>query len=454
MRPLRRLITQAFGLAVLIAAPVEGADHYVRQGANGNGTGSDWTNACTGFSGACAVSSMVRGDVYYVADGSYGSLLLDRAAAGTNVITIRKATQGAHGTATGWSDSFGDGQAIFGDIRTLTNYWVFDGQTRNEADWSDAASYGIRIVGEVHANTINYGMGSSNMVFRYVDVGGAPSASYSSSNPDHGFYLGGFGVVLSNWTISRSHIHNVNRVPFQLAGASHITIEYSWLGPNWNKETIRGQVRASNLIIRHNVLKDGCQNGPAAEGCTADIGIWDGGAGAFDGTQIYGNVIWRTKTQWVSDGVIFVGGDGGVTAAGASANNVQVYNNTIVTASVTGNQSLRFPGSHSSVVARNNVWYVSGGASTGCSANVCDNNSVFTSSPFIDAGSGNFHLRSALAGVALAAEFSTDLCGNSRGADGVWDRGAFEYPGGASCLGQATPPLAPPAAPQNVRILR
>jgi hypothetical protein len=433
-------------LLVMNASAASAADHYVRQGATGNGSGSDWTNACSGFSGSCAIGSLVRGDVYYVAEGNYGTVTLDRAASGSSVITIKKATSANHGTNTGWSDTFGDGQAVFANIYAITDYWVIDGQTRNESDWANTSAYGIRVTGEVHANTISYGRGSNNMTFRYMDVGGPPSATYSAGNPDHGFYVGGFGSALSNWTISRSHIHNVNRVPFQLAGASNITIEYSWLGPNWNKETIRGQIRASNIIIRYNVLKNGCQNGPEHEGCTADIGMWDGGAGAFDGSQIYGNVIWRTVTDWVSDGVIFIGGDGGASAAGASANNVLVYNNTIVSASQSGNQNIRFPGSHTGNIARNNIWYVTAGGLTGCSANVCDNNSVYTTShPFTTTNPANgvFQLRDALAGVALSGVYGVDLLGVNRGADGIWDRGAFEFGG---------TPVAPPGAPANLHI--
>jgi hypothetical protein len=436
----RKVLTAVLVLAgtLTIAGSAEAANHYIRQGASGNG--SDWTNACGGFSGSCAVSAMVRGDVYYVADGSYGNITLDKAASGSSTITIKKATSADHGTGTGWSDSFGDGQAAFGTIYAITNYWVFDGQTRDENNWSNTAAYGFRVNGEVYAHTINYGTGSSNMTFRYMDVGGAPSANWAAGNPDHGFYLGGFGQVLSNWTISRSHIHNVNRVPFQLAGASNITIEYSWLGPNWNKETIRGQIRASNIVIRHNVLKNGCQNGPAAEGCTADIGMWDGGSGAFDGSQIYGNLIWRTVATWVSDGVIFIGGDGGATAAGASANNVVVYNNTIVTASLLGNQNIRFPGSHTGNIARNNVWHVSAGANTGCSANVCDNNSVFnTLLSLVSNLLSDLRLTSPLPGVSLPSPFDVDMKGNRRGADGVWDRGAFEFGG----TGGAATPTAP-----------
>ena len=102
------------------------------------------------------------------------------------------------------------------------------------------------------------------MTFRYVDVGGPPGSTYNSSIPAHGFYFGGFGSVLSNWTISRSHIRNV-KLPFQIAGASNITIEYSKLGPSWNKETIRGQIRASDIIIRHNIMKDGCRGLPVIQ---------------------------------------------------------------------------------------------------------------------------------------------------------------------------------------------
>ena len=61
---------------------------------------------------------------------------------------------------------------FLGTVIAVTSYWMFDGQTRNEGDWSNSAAYGIRIAGEVHANTISYGAGSSNMTFRYVDVGG------------------------------------------------------------------------------------------------------------------------------------------------------------------------------------------------------------------------------------------------------------------------------------------
>src|SRR5262245_59157235 len=82
---------------------------YVRLGAGGANTGLDWTNPFTSLP-----SSLTRGFTYFLADGSYPGYTFDDAASGTSVITLKKATVAEHGTNTGWSDAFGDGQAIFG----------------------------------------------------------------------------------------------------------------------------------------------------------------------------------------------------------------------------------------------------------------------------------------------------------------------------------------------------
>ena len=120
------------------------ANHYIRQGAAGTGSGLDWTNACTDFTGACAVGSLVRGDTYYVADGTYAGRTFSTAASGTTLITIKKATVADHGIATGWSDSFGDGAcpastcAQFSGAWVFTTpYWLVDGQTGGGLDQLD-----------------------------------------------------------------------------------------------------------------------------------------------------------------------------------------------------------------------------------------------------------------------------------------------------------------------------
>jgi hypothetical protein len=61
---IRKVVVAA---VVLIALPTmaSAANHYVRAGASGNGSGADWTNAYTDLPG-----SLTRGDTYYVAAGT------------------------------------------------------------------------------------------------------------------------------------------------------------------------------------------------------------------------------------------------------------------------------------------------------------------------------------------------------------------------------------------------
>jgi hypothetical protein len=144
------------GLVVFLGTslPVAAANHYVRTGASGSGTGTDWTNACTDFTGSCGVSSLVRGDTYYVAAGSYASEDWNKPASGTLVITILRATVANHGTDTGWVAAY-DGQVHWAYDQTFSSdYWIFDGvtspPTAMSAAAADATQYGYT---EPHSNS-------------------------------------------------------------------------------------------------------------------------------------------------------------------------------------------------------------------------------------------------------------------------------------------------------------
>lgn len=397
----------------------------VLSGAPAGGDGSDWANALAEIPAAPE-----RGAVYLVADGDYPSLVLDAAEAGAAWITIRKATDLDHGTDDGWEPSYGDGQASFADITMVSDFWEIDGKRRDSSDWTNIGAYGFR-VGSVMAHTINFGRASNDVVFHRVDVGGPPGDSFDPGLPGSGFYFGGFDQVVSRWTISECHVHNVY-LPFQLAGASEVTIERSWLGPSWSKETIRGQGHASKIVIRHNVMKDGCQGtpgDPTAGGCTAQIAMWDGDTpGDFDGSEVYGNVIWMTRQTTHTDGCILIGGDDGVSAAGVAANDVRVYNNTLVGIQ-NGTCAIRMPGSHSGDEVVNNLWFGLGASvGTGCAADTCEHNELSDTSPFVNAAAGDFRLSGPTApGAPLPAPYDVDIVGTTRGADGGWDLGAYEY---------------------------
>jgi hypothetical protein len=411
-------------MLAIVAFSAHAADRYVRPGATGNGSGTDWANAYTSLP-----ASLVRGDTYWIAAGNYGSRTFKDPHSGTTPITIRKATASAHGTDTGWSASYADGQAVFAGMMFDTGYYVIDGATRNESNWADSNAYGIRNTGALYSNRFNSSTGNcaDGLTFRYIDVGAAVGTG-SSSATSSGVYLGGFGggsTACENWTLHRSHVHNT-KIHVQCAGCSGLLVEYTYFGTGWGKEAIRGQNYTTNSIIRHSVFKDSCQRDPAdsTSGCTAEIALWDGEA--FDGNEVYGNVFYKTTSEHNCCGVVVIGGNG-TSWVGPATNNSKVFNNTVV-GIMSGNASILINGG-SGNACRNNLWYGNAsGVPTGCSANAASNNVAIGSSIFANAAGGDFRLTTATSGgFALASPYDVDMRGVKRATDGVWDIGAFEF---------------------------
>jgi chitodextrinase len=403
----------------------------VRQGATGNG--SDWNNAF-----ASLPTTLQRGATYYIADGSYPSYIFNTPNSGTSLITIKKATIQDHGTNTGWNDTYGDGQAVFGSFTLGSDYLVIDGQTRNENEWSDGPSYGFRING-VSANTSWFpGVCASNITVKYSNIGGPDVGNiFTGSEPSSGFYIGGFAEFCTDWTLSRNYVHNTI-IPFHMNGTSGGTIEYNWISNSFGKEAIRGQIAMANYTIRYNVMKDACQTNPldSTSGCTAEIAIWDGSN--FDNNQIYGNIIYKTTSQINSGGAIVVGGNG-TSWVGPPANNTLIYNNTIAGHRGFATASIIINGGTGNI-CRNNLWYDEFGT-PGCTANTTSNNIEVNADPFVNYAAGDFRLAAAtVPGTPLSSPYNKDIAGVTRGADGVWDIGAYEFVSGPS---DTTPPSVP-----------
>lgn len=452
----------ALGLLLAYAAPATAAIHYVRADAPAGGNGADWTHALKNLTGP-----LERGGVYYVAGGSYGDLALNTPASGSLVITIKKATAADHGSAADWNQTYAS-RANFGELTATTDYWVIDGQVRNEDNWNDGAAYGFHF-SNVISSRIHLGAASSHMTFRYMDIGGAegaicrylPSATCDAGvEAGEGFYCGGFSDPVTDWTIQRVRIHN-DHLPLQLPGCDHLTIEKSWIGPSWSKEAIRGgnQNTTTNLTVRFNKFVDACKGDPTdptAGACTAYIAVWSSStAGGLDDNVVYGNLFLETNgfpgdpTTGVfhSDACINIGGNGGEWE-GVPANHTRIFNNTF--AGVRNGQCVvGTAGAGIDNLTQNNIWYAVK-AGTGCdSGSGCANNGVVTSgTQFVNALTNypatgfDYHLTSELAGSQLPAPFNVDLDGKPRGTDGTFDRGAFEF--GTDS--------ATPAAPTNLRI--
>jgi hypothetical protein len=398
------------------------ANKCVTPSGTGSGTGNDWNNTLSWSS-----ATPVRGDTWYLADGTYASKTLDTANSSTTVITIKKATASDHVTETGWSSGMGDGQATISELTLGSDYWTVDGVQRNESDWKDGNSYGIRVTSVTASTALTPGVAASHIVMRYINGGGAEGTTYTGSEPTHVFRIAGFDEIATDWTIERCYMHNIGSIALcHLYGLDTGLIQYNWLGNAWGKEAIIGSITFKNVVIRYNMLKDAAgDTGLPGEGATADIAIWNSdNAGDFDNNKIYGNIIWRTRDE-NNGGTIVVGGDNGVGWAGVPASNTEVYNNTIAgIQNALGGLILINGGTGN--IARNNLWWDTGTFS-GASANTESDNVIASSDPFVNYATGDFHLASAIAGFSLSSPYNVDLEGETRGGDGTFDVGALEF---------------------------
>lgn len=170
---LRTLLTC---ILLVVATASYAADQilYVRDGGEGT-TCADWStaHACDQLSTAEALVNRTANDsvTIYVADGTYLGATIDAAVSGTKTLTIKKATASEHGTATGWDNAYGDGQATFQwvtrtdavltatAIRLITSYVTIDGGVLMGAV-NDIDSYGFIFKYPADMNT-NYIAGSN-----------------------------------------------------------------------------------------------------------------------------------------------------------------------------------------------------------------------------------------------------------------------------------------------------
>jgi len=423
--------------------------HYVRDGATGDG--SSWANAFDTLP-----DTLQRGHTYYIADGNYGSYTFDDAESGSQWITIKKAIIEDHGTDAGWQDSYGDGQAVFGNLAYSGNYYEYDGQSRNELNWRDVSSYGFRV-----DSTITLNPSVNNIIHRYVDVGGEMGKAWPNV-PDKGISMQTYGTPWrSNLVFSHMHIHNIG-IAFHSRANNDVIIENSHIGPSFGKEAISHK-HGHNWIVRNNHFIDSCAN-PQSESCTAIIGVFDFDCNdcydvQADNFEIYGNVFASIEYhESHNDAVILAG----------STRNWKFYNNNLV------NLGYRVDGISLGEASEvyNTLWAPVGlyddsnqySAPVWCSAGTCENlwcqqhdlvarsymscnklketwptTVVAGDDPFVDWQNMDFTLKDLAvfgsltpidAGKSLGSAYDNiDANGNMRGADGAWDIGAYEYTG-------------------------
>jgi hypothetical protein len=502
-----RVTVALFVVLLTTVGRASAANHYVRAGATGNGSGSDWTNACTDFIGSCAVSSLVRGDTYYVAGGVYtGARRITTAESGTLTITIKGATAADHGTATGWSAAFGvdvtqarwppadkgDGSPY--GVLIETSYVTFNGNVPcNNANGLTTCGFRISVPSSCPTNTqggVGIGRLSSTATTRNVVVQGVAVSACDPLLYDvtaNAFQICGNPGYCDNITLANNYSEKTVKF-LQASSMANSTIEHNYvrsIGANFSShaeimsinnchsndggacdghttQCVRGEC-ASNNTVRYNWF-----GGNLGSSITGGIVALQGHVYGLKDWKIYGNIF-----------IACNGGNGCITVgdSGVVLEKTLIYNNTFVSNLTTGNdlvQNSQYSSdcaqSGGPPIFRNNLVYGTAAGFRQCPGGpniVHDSNTYLniigsppaggtnvqtgTSQPFVAYSgtccSGNYHLANGSTvngGVSLSSPYNVDRDGTTRGTDGKWDRGAYEYLGA---------PVVPPAAPTNLHLV-
>jgi hypothetical protein len=411
-----------------------GTARYVRQGANGSGTGLSWTNATTDLP-----ATLVRGRTYCLAEGTYAGKTFSTAASGTTKIQIVRATTADHGSSDGWVSTYGDGYWAWNSTGTVTpvngggvtingvwvfqtSYWTIDGNT----DVLERYGFHWDVVEPSSSWRIRIGVSVDELVG--IDL--------------YDFMIDGHGEVGSNG--------------LQVEGLDDAIFSNFWI---WGTDADAYGVKLRNSTIQH------CRIGPRESSGTGEHGDgmtynanssfglvgnvtsryckinWGGQAAFFDGSTaapvnphhgahyMYGNI-------WYS-------GDAGskclnvhsnVISAGADRLTLYFYNN------VCDNSISSITGYGGAGEFRNNIFWDTtnpGFGSATQSHNLCETGltrcsegtgGITTSTdPFTNQASNDYTLSAARTGFVLSSPFNFDLLGTERGLDGTFDIGAYEH---------------------------
>jgi hypothetical protein len=410
--------------------------YYVRSGAVGSGSGTDWDNAFVDLP-----TTLVRGATYYVAGGEYFPYTFDDDIDGEKYIRVQKAVLSDHGTDVGWSDEYGesvaywscDGCADYSKIFYIkTSYIIFDGVTGGGPnEWT--SSHGFELLSSKNIFFIYIGNSSTevqNIEIKHVAMGSPnpPVAGIGTAT-----YIRPAAPGKSNIVFSHCYIHDIgDSMNPWYDDVSAVTFEYNCIARNATSPGSHGAGMefsdVSNVHIRYNLFIDITGTGV--------IGIYNSDDGILEDVYVYGNIFQNTPdfippAGW--NGVVYcTSGSGGV------QRNIKVYNNTFY--NISPPSILLNSKTQDGHEALNNVFIsIDGGADIlGYSHDYSmsdidlgeDNFQLIAGDPFVNITQMNFYLSDPTEpGVALSNSFSEDMFGNARGVDGTWDRGAIEYVG-------------------------
>ncbi len=461
---MRSFRTVLLGIFLTLTAPqlCFAANLFLKAGGTGTGT-SNWTNAAPCLKNL----TIARGDVIYIARGNYQSceaLVWDFnvANSGTKTVELRAATAADHGSDTGWTtatmETTGSNQAILHPIRTKKDYFILNGVDRT----GYKTGYRLKIFNTDGIGGAQFGPGALLIGDPFGSGGGTPSSNITVKFVQiegSGF----FDPLLCTWTdrgiqvvagsgpntdnkIQSSYVHDVGGESLAVSGAQNMIVEYTAFVRNHSAPACHGEGAAvregtDNFTFRYNIMED--MTGTAYFSTPSGASAWTASNWYF-----YGNVFYRPTSSlrgsvgngainfarpgvWSGDVFIYNNTFAGINqlscrinvdqaAPTAIINHMEVRNNLWVDCP-TDNDGAK-PGSVTTWTWSHNAYFNSGTTDVTATAQ------FLGADPLTAWTSANFHLANPTsAGFMLTSPFDTDPPGRPRGADGVWDRGAFEF---------------------------
>ena len=411
---------------------------YVNNGVTTSGNGTTWTAAWKTPS-AINWASVGPGDTIWVAGGTYaGGMTPTKSGTAANRIYFKRvrSTDAVPVAAPGWNPAFDSTVIMGGVFGDLVSYFTIDGQVEGVADGQQGSNdYGIAMTLASGSDGIRFHRSDSIQIknVQMIGPGWGPFCGY-------GIFINGQGTGNANHLISHVYIDGViqqitvgewksgiieycklwNAGPgtpachsdtIYFSGMQNVTVRYCHVYNSWSQSLFTDNSGDNNTYVYGNVLDQGplgcCRMIETKQGYNHgtwyvynntfigwDVGIY--WRGTHSGTsEVKNNIFWNTSWQVASDGSITVASD------------YNLYSGT--------KNSL--DGSHSISSAAN---------------------------PFVNFASRDYHIGSSSSarnvGVALTANgfIDKDMDGTTRGLDGTWDIGAYEYASGG---GGTTNPL-------------
>ena len=418
--------------------------------------------------------------------GNSGSHITIKAATGTDhgTATGWNSSYGVDVTpAITWSNTHVPSDGLiqpFWDV--CGSYYDFNGQV-GAADSSQSYGFYFKSAGDMFgfirsdAGQCSGDPAITNLTFQFFEINGVEADSINGYGGATGLYLGNpsaGGSAVNNLTFSHFYLHDL----FEPIGAegnmTGLTFSYGWVYTNFGNAAAHSQgieasqnsnsVAVNNLTVSSVVWKN--IQGTAFLVCLS---------GACDSWHIYNNIFYYSS-DWnsvcehgdstASCQVSEVVGDNG----NGPMTNLVFYGNTIANVHIKPGHSggdnagvLLRGTSSTSNDAENNLWWSCDNADIGWDGSgghaarlTHDYNTLLNSqinasnsalhthdfqigtapggiavNPFV--GAADFHLSSETVdphlndGVTLSSPYNLDFAGSTRGADGTWERGAFEF---------------------------